>query len=251
MAATVGAIVTRIQDWIIDSDIEDVEVWALMDEVIDEVLTTTDPWYCNNYATTARTAANHMNDSDLIPPAYVDGVLAVDANIANGSEVPDNSEYLRALEYPTGLVRPGMVYYGALADEVQLQWIGLEEMNYRYPFTVDDSGGEPAYWTSYNDTLIVGPTPSLACTLAVFGVYRPVAISANGDSNVFSTYDDRLLRYGVMNKLILYNYEEDGGRGPNIERTYNRLVRQLRSASKHRDKMAHRVTSRRAGTRRT
>jgi len=251
MAATVGAIVTRIQDWIIDADISDAEVWALMDEVIDEVLTTTDPWYCNNYGTTARTAANHMNDSDLIPPAYKDGVLAVDADIADGTTVPDNSEYLRALEYPTGLVRPGMVYYGDLADEVQLEWIGFEEMGYRYPFTTDGGGAEPAFWTTYNDTIIVGPTPSLVTALAVFGVYRPAAISANGDSNVFSTYDDRLLRYGVMSKLILYNYEEDGGRGPTIERTYNRLLRQLRSASKHRDKKAHRVTSQRAGTRRT
>ena len=253
MAATAGAIVTRIQDWIIDADIDDDELWALMDEVIDDCLRTSDPWFSFNYAQTARTAVNHMNDSDIIPPAYADGVLAVDADIANGTTVPDNSEYLRAFLFPTGLKKPIKVYFGDLADNVELSYIGWEEFEDKYPHNTDGGSGSDSAtdYSMYNGTLIVGPAPDLTATLSVYGVYKPVAISANGDSNVFISEAADLLRYGVMEKLIVYNYEEDSGRFARISKMYRDAKNGIKSDTSHRSSRAHRVKSRRAGTRRT
>lgn len=252
MADTVGDIVTRIQGWCIDSDLADAELWALMDEVIDDVMRTKNPWFCFNYAQTARTAANHMNDNDYIPPAYEGGVLAVDADIVSGVTVPDNSEYLRALSPPTGLKKPIKVYYGSLADNVELQYIGYEEFDDRYPHNTDGGGvNAPAHWTYFGGAILVGPAPPLAATLSIYGVYRPLAITANADVNPFVEEAADLLRYGVMEKLILYNFEEDSGRLNTISAFLKRANNGLISEGKHRTSRAHRAKSRRAGTRRT
>ena len=252
MADTVGDIVTRIQGWCIDSDLEDAELWSLMDEVIDDVMRKSDPWFSFNYAQTARTAANHMNDNDYIPPAYEDGVLAVDADIVSGATVPDNSEYLRALSPPTGLRKPIKVYYGDLADNVELEYVGYEEFEDRYPHNTEGGGvNAPAHWSNYGGAILVGPAPPLATTLSIFGTYRPTRISANADVNPFVEECADLLRYGAMEKLILYNFEEDSGRLNTISRFYRRARTGLVSEGKYRTHRAHRAKSRRAGTRRT
>jgi hypothetical protein len=252
MADNVGAIVTRIQEWCIDSDLADAELWALMDEVIDDAMRLGNPWFCFNYAQTARTAVNHMNDSDYIPPAYEGGVLAVDADIASGTTVPDNSEYLNAFEPPIGLRKPIHVYYGTLSDNVELKYIGWEEFQERYPHNTDGGGvNDAAHWTGYGGALLVGPTPPLVATLSIYGVYRPLAISANADVNPFVEEAADLLRYGVMEKLIVYNFEEDSGRMNAIGRMLKRARNGLISEGAHRTSRAHRAKSRRAGTRRT
>jgi hypothetical protein len=251
MAANAGVIVSDVQDWVIDSDIADSLLWGLMDEVIDEIMGNHDPWFCFNYAQTARTAANHMNDSDIIPPAYEDGVLAVDADIVSGATVPDNSEYLNALLYPSGLKKPIKVYYGAPTDDVELDYIGWEEFEFRYPHNTDGGGNTPAYYTLYNDAILVAPTPSLTCTLSIYGVYRPTAITANADSSEWITNAANVLKYGVMAKLILYNYEEDSGRFNLVHRMYRSAKNALYSNSKHRTHRIRRAKSRRAGTWRT
>ena len=252
MAATAGSIVSRIQDWIIDADIGDSELWSLMDEVIDDCLRTSNPWFSFNYAQTARTAANHMNDSDLIPPAYEDGVLAVDSDIVDGTTVPDNSEYLRAFLFPSGLKKPIKVYFGDLSDNVELAYIGWEEFEDKYPHNTSGGDVDTAVdYTLYNGTILIGPAPALTAKLSIYGVYKPTEISANGDSNVFISNAADLLRYGVMEKLIVYNYEEDSGRFQNIHRMYKRAIDGIKSDTSHRTSRVHRVTSRRAGTRRT
>jgi len=252
MAATAGAIVTRLQDWIIDADIADAELWALMDEVIDDIMGVSDPWFCFNYAQTTRSAANHMNDSDIIPPAYESGVLAVDADIASGATIPDNSEYLQALLFPTGMTKAIKVYFGDLADDVELGYVGWEEFNDRYPYNTDGGDSSSAsHYSIFNGTLLVGPAPPLAATLSIYGVYRPTEISANGDSSEWITNASNLLRYGVMRKLILYNYEEDSGRFGLVNKMYRDAKNAITSEGKHRTGRAHRVKSRRAGTRRT
>lgn len=253
MAANAGAIVTRIQNWVIDSDLTDAELWALMDEVIDDILEKSNPWFCYNFGQSARTAANHMNDSDLIPPAYEDEVLAVDANIVSGATVPDNSDYLNALLFPTGLIRPIKVYYGPSWDNVELDYIGWEEFMYVYPPHNSGPSGtsDPVNWTDYNGTILIAPTPPLTTTISVYGIYRPAEISASGDSNVFTSYAANLLRYGVMRKLIIYNFEEDGGRFPLIDKKYRDAKNGLITRTKYQAGRAHRARSRRAGTRRT
>lgn len=251
MAASAGVIVSDIQDWIIDADIADSLLWGLMDEVIDDIMGNSDPWFCFNYAQVARTAANHMNDSDLIPPAYEDGVLAVDADIVSGTTVPDNSEYLNAILFPTGLKKPIKVYYGAPTDDVELEYIGWEEFERLYPHNTDGGGNTPSHYTIYNGTILVAPTPSLAVTLSVYGVYRPTEISASGDSNVWITYYGRLLKYGTMRKLILYNYEEDSGRFNMVDRMYRDAKRALYSETRHRTHRVKRAKSQRYGTWRT
>jgi hypothetical protein len=251
MAANAGVIVSDIQDWVIDTDIADSLLWGLMDEVIDNIMDNHDPWFCFNYAQVARTAANHMNDSDIIPPAYEAGVLAVDANIVSGATVPDNSEYLNALLYPTGLSKPIKVYYGPPTDDVELDYIGWEEFEYRYPHHADGGGNTPSNYTLYNGTILVAPTPSLAVTLSIYGVYRPTEISANADTSEWITNAGQLLKYGVMRKLILYNYEEDSGRFQMVNRMYRQARLALYSASKHRTHRVRRAKSRRAGTWRT
>lgn len=252
MAATAGVIVSDVQDWSIDSDLADSLIWGLMDEVIDDIMGRSDPWFCFNFGSTTRSAANHMNDSDLIPPAYADGVLAVDGDIVSGATVPDNSDYLNALLIPTGLKKPIKVYYGDTWNQNELKFIGWEEFNERYP--PNNSGGgvnSATHYTMYNGTILVGPTPPLAVTLNIYGVYRPTQITANGDSSAWITNADSLLKYGVMRKLILYNYEEDSNRFAMIDNMYRNAKHALYSDTRHRSHRAHRVTSRRAGTRRT
>jgi len=252
MADTAGDIVTRIQNWVIDADIADEELWSLMDEVIDDAMRPGNPWFCFNYAQTARTKANHMNDSNIIPPAYEDGVLSVDADIESGATVPDNSEYLRALLFPAGLKKPIKVYYGSLADDVELDYVGWEEFEDRYPHNTDGGAvNVPANYTIYNKTILVGPAPPLAATLSIYGVYRPTKITSNADINVFVTEAEDLLRYGVMGKLIVYNYEEDSGRFGNISRMYRSAKNGIISEGKHMASRAHRARSQRAGTTRT
>jgi hypothetical protein len=255
MAANAGVIVSDIQDWVIDTDIADTLLWGLMDEVIDDIMGVHDPWFCFNQNSVSRTAANHMNDSDLVPPAYEDGVLAVDADIVSGATVPDNSEYLECILFPDGLRKPIDVYSGAqpsLSDNIQLGYIGYEEFRTTYPFNTDGGGSSDAkHYTLYNGTFLVGPNPSLAASLTVYGVYRPSAITANADSNTWITYAASLLKYGVMKKLILYNYEEDGGRYPAISREFRNARNALYSHGKNRSNRVHRPKSRRAGTWRT
>ena len=252
MADEAGDIVTRIQDWVIDSDIADSELWALMDEVIDDIMGEFDPWFCFNYGQSVRTKVNHMNDSDLIPPAYEDGVLAVDADIVSGATVPDNSEYLRAILFPSGLKKPIKVYYGSLSNDVELYYVGWEEFGDRYPHNNDGgSGNDPSIYTLYNETILVAPTPPLTTTLSVYGVYRPTEISANADTNIFITNAASLLRYGAMEKLILYNYEEDSGRFARVSSMRKRAKNGIRSSGRRRTTRSHRVSTRRAGTTRT
>lgn len=256
MAANAGVIVSDIQEWIIDSDIEDSLIWGLMDEVIGDILESdTDPWFSFNTNSVSRTAANHMNDSDLVPPAYENGVLAVDADIVSGATVPDNSEYLECILFPDGLKKPIDVYSGAqatLSDNYQLKYIGYEEFRYLYPFNTDGGGVDvPIHYTMYNDTFLLGPAPTLTASVSVYGVYAPSAITANADSNVFITNASSLLKYGVMRKLIAYNYEEDSGRFANLNRMYREAKNRISSHSRHRSVRSHRPKSRRAGTWRT
>jgi len=253
MAASAGVIVSEVQDWIIDADIADSLVWGLMDEVIDDIIQSHDPWFSFNSAATSKTTANHMNDSDLIPPAYKNGVLAVDADIVSGTTVPDNSEYLEAILFPTGLKKPIAVFYGyPPSDDNELKFIGWDEFRFRYPHNTDGGGAtSPSNYTVYNGTILVGATPPLAFSLSVYGVYRPTEISANGDSNEWITNAARLIKYGVMRKLVLYNYEEDSGRFNMINRMYREAKNALYSDTRHRTVRAHRPKSRRAGTWRT
>ena len=253
MAANAGIIVDDIQDWVIDTDISDAFIWGLMDEVIADIMAKFDPWFSFNSVAIARTATVHMNDSDLIPPAYKGGVLAVDADIANGTTVPDNSEYLQAILFPTGLEKPLKVYYGyPPSDDTELSYVGWEEFMDRNPHNTDGGDADaPSHYTLYNGTILVGPTPPLVASLTVYGVYKPAAISANADSNEWTTNVASLLKYGVMRKLILYNYEEDSGRYSLIDRTYKEAKNGLSSTTRHRTTRAHKAKSRRAGTRRT
>lgn len=252
MAANVGEIVSDIQDWAIDTDLSDELLWSLMDEVIEDQLRNYDPWFCFNYGSVAKTAINHMNDSDLIPPAYADGVLAVDADIASGTTVPDNSEYLQAILVPDGLMKPVKVFYGSPSDNVELDAIDYEEFMSRYPHNVNGGGTEGAsHYAMYNDTFLVGPTPPLAFTLSIYGVYSPSGFSANSDSNVFTTKAEALLRWGAMRKLILYNFEEDSGRFNLIDRMYRNTKNAIKMHGRNRTRRARRPRSQRAGTRRT
>lgn len=252
MAATASVILADIQDWSIDSDLSSTLVYDLVDEVIDEVMSRHDPWFCFNYGQSARTAVNHMNDSDMIPPAYEDGTLAVDANIASGATVPDNSEYLRAILFPTGLTKPIDVYYGDMSDDVKLEYIGYEEFNSRYTPNTDGGGADtPSHYTLFNGTFLVGPTPPLVATLSVYGVYRPARITSGSDSNAWITNAAPLIKYGVMRKLILYNFEEDSNRLVVVDKMYRDLKNALYSHGANRNRRVHRVKSRRAGTWRT
>jgi len=250
MADSAGDIVTRVKKWAID-EVDDEEVWSLMDEVIDDVMSAQDPWFCFNYGQVARTASNNFNDNGEIPPAKQDGSLVTTANIASGSAVPNNIEYLRAIPFPTGLEKPITVYYGDLEDGIELDYISWEEMNSRYPFSASSSGDQGKYWSTFGKTFLVGPAPPLAVTLSVYGVYRPTAITANADTNVFIVNADNLLRYGVMDKLIMYNWEEDAGRWGGIQANYRKQFNQLKMKSKYITHRAKRVKARRAGTWRT
>lgn len=252
MAATASVILEDIQDWAIDSDLSSTLIYGLIDEVIDDVMSRHDPWFCFNYGQSARTAANHMNDSDLIPPAYEDGTLAVDGNIVSGATVPDNSEYLRAILFPTGLTKPVDVYYGSLSDNVKLAYIGYEEFNERYPPDTAGGGvGTAAHYTLFNGTFLIGPTPPLVTTLSVYGVYRPTRISAGTESNEWITNEAGLIKYGVMRKLILYNFEEDSNRLMVVDKMYRDAKNALYSRGASMNRRVHRVKSRRAGTWRT
>ena len=251
MASNAGAVVTLIKSWSTNPGLDDEAVWGLMDEVIDDVMSSFDPWFSFNYAQVARTATNHFNDSGIIPPAYAGGVLAVDADIESGATVPDNSEYLRAFVFPTGLEKPIKVYYGSLTNNVELDYVGWEEFEDRYPNTTSSSGTDPKVWTIYNGAILVGPHPGLTATLSIYGTYRPAAITSNADTNAFIREAAPILRYGVMRKLIIYDYEEDSGRFPAIERQYMDLCSKLKLKGKYRTHRVKRVTSRRFGTWRT
>lgn len=254
MAQDVQAVEDRIRAWstsLNSAALPSEEVWAMMDDVIDDVMDEFDPWHAFNFGIRERNENDHNNDSQYIPPARVDGILVTDEDIADGTVVPNNQEYLRAVLLPDNLLRPVDVYVGELQDNNRISWIGYDEFMRQYPFgSPTQTTPNPSHYTIYGKTFLLGPTPQFDIKVQVFGVYRPQRIASGGDTNAFVEESDRLLLFGVLNKLVEYNFEEDT-RGGLFEREFEKAKRKLLSRTRLSNIRAHRIKSRRAGTRYT
>jgi hypothetical protein len=251
--ADVSDLEDRIRTWSTNTSVIALDseyIWELIDEVIDDIYETFDPWMGFKYGTVARSATSHFLDDELTPPAYDGGVLCTDTSVEAGTEVPDNSLYLEYFPFPTGLRKPLQVFYGTLEDDNELLYQGYEEFRLKYKFQDGLAGGLPVDYTIFGEAFLVGQTPPFATTLHVFGVYRPDPISSGGDTNLFITKTPELLRWGVLQKLVFYNYE-DPIRAQLFEREYTKMFNKLKTRSKNASRRVHRARSRRYGTTRT
>ena len=250
MAVDVEAVEDRIRAWSTSHNVAALppeEIWAMMDDVIDDVMDEFDPWFSFSFGVSERDHNRHMNDSQFMPPARYNGALVNDEDIVDESVVPNNQEFLRAVVIPAGLLRPVDVYAGELYEGRELTWIGYDEFKQTYGFTNGFTTDWPTHYTIYGGTFLLGPTPPFDIKIQAFGVYRPTRIVSGGDVNPFVTENDRLLLFGVLNKLVLYNFEE-GTRGPVFEREFKKAKDKLLSRTRLSNIRAHRIKSRRAGT---
>jgi len=254
MAENVEALEARIRSWstaLNSAALPPEEIWAMMDDVIDDVMDEFDPWHSFNFGVSERNALSPMNDTGIIPPARYNGVLAQDSDIMAGTIVPNNQEYLRAILIPEGLRRPVDVYLGELSGGVEMSWIGYDEFHQRYPYAQTSQATTtptPVHYTIFNGTFLLGPTPTFDVKVQAYGVYRPSKIVSGGDTNQFIRESDRLVMYGVLNKLVQFNFEEDT-RGGLFNAEFEKAKRKLLSRTRLSNIRAHRVKSRRAGTR--
>jgi hypothetical protein len=249
----------RIREWTTNRStvaLESEYIWDLIDEVIDDLMAEFDPYLSFGFGTVARSSTNHFVDDPRTPTPRVSGSIVTSTQIEAGS-VPDNTEYLEYVRWPTGLRRILNSYYGTLSDNNELKLIGYDEILYRRGeddggFESGVSGATPTHYAEYGEAFILTPTPPFACTITAYGVYRPALISSGGDTNLWITQEPNFLRYGAMRKLLLFNMAEDDPAGVAlIMGEYKTSRDAILNRSKLATYRAKRSKMRKAGTRRT
>lgn len=232
MAKTAGDLESRIRTWLSARNREKLtseEIFELMDEAGDELIEFFDIWFLKRWGSVTRSASNASWSTRSIPtPKNSVGSELTAAQIAGG-EVPVNTDYLRALPYPDGLLRPTAVFYGSVANEVELAYLHEDEFRALYLFS-DASGNTPAAYSLSGDSIILGPTPGFEVTLNVQGYYRADRLENEDDENEFTTHAHRLLVYATQNLLIKLQYEEET-RANLFQAEYNRALRALLAQS--------------------
>ena len=213
MAKTAGVLETRIRNWISARNREKLtpaHIYELMSEAGDELVELFDIWFCKVWGSVSRDSDNAIWDTASVPPPRNSAGAQLSASaIAAGSD-PVNIEYLRALPYLSRLLRPTKVFYGSIADEVELDYLYEEEFYEEYPMSGEVSGeSAPAAYTLTSDSILVGPTPSFDISLNVFGYFSPQELEDDSDENEFTRHGHRLLVYATQNLLIKYQYEEE------------------------------------------
>ena len=249
MADTAGDIRNRIRNWSTKQSgaVPDEEIWSIMNEIMDDVTSKYNPWFCktNGSVTRDSTAANNFLQSEHIPRPRNGGSYMTQPDFTGGTE-PDNVEYLRAMPFPTGLIRPLQVFYGEFEDNVKLKAKQYEPFIKDYPLG-GDGGSDPAYYTTYGETFLLGPTPPFDLTLSVFGTYKPDDITSDADSNVYITHAEELLLFGALDMMVEYGFEEDA-RGGLFNRRYRDALNTISSRSLTTQLQARKAYSRRAGS---
>jgi hypothetical protein len=213
MAKDAGTLETRIRNWLSahnTAKLTQEDIFDYMNEAGDELVELFDIWFCRVWGSITRSSTNAIWDSRSIPaPRATSGAQLSAGQIAAGTS-PVNIEYLRALPYPEGLLRPTKVFWGSISNDVELAYLYEEEFYAEYPMSDESSGGAtPVAYTLTGDSILLGPTPTFAATLNVFGFYKPQELESEDDTNEFTRYGHRLLVYHTQNLLIKYQYEEE------------------------------------------
>jgi hypothetical protein len=255
---TVEDLEDRIREWTTNRSTRTTSseyIWGLIDEVIDEVMAEFDPYFCFTFGTVTRSSSNHFI-GDGAPTPRSSGVVVTDAQVEAGS-VPDNTEYLEYMLFPSGLIRPLDVYYGTLSDNNEIDHIGYDEFLYRREndeggFASGVSGSTPTHYTTFGEAFLLLPTPPFSCTISAYGVYRPDRIEGGGNTNRWITKVPDLLRYGVILKLIMYDMAEEDIPGITmLSGAYKRQLDALKKRSRLTTYRTERSRMRKYGTRRT
>jgi len=69
------------------------------------------------------------------------------------------------------------------------EWDWIERYNFDTSFE-----GDPEYYAYYGRQIRLGPIPNTARTIRISGIWRLTALSADGDSNVWTTEAEELIR---------------------------------------------------------
>jgi len=231
-------------------------IWELIDEVIDDVSDVYDPYYTLGFGTATRSSTEHRINDPRTPTPKVAGVIVNSAQVEAGA-VPDNTEYLQMVLFPSGLRRRLDVYYGGLGDGNKLGEIGYDEFRRRQSedgggFESGVVGGTPTHYAEYGEAFMLHPAPPFALTITSYGTYRAERISSGGDTNLWITEAPNLLRYGVMEKLLDYNFaEDDMAAVASISRKFKSARTSLLRRTRGSSGKSERSKMRKYGTRRT
>jgi len=211
MAKTAGDLENRIREWLSAKNREKLtsdHIYELMTEAGDEVAELFDIWFLKVWTSVSRDEDNAVWETRSVPPPRDElGVQLTATQIAAGS-VPVNNEYLRAVPYPEGLLRPERVYYGPVSNGVILAYLHEEEFLEQYPLS-ESSGGSPAAYSLSGDSMLLGPTPGFEVEINVQGYHKASPLEDDNDENEFTRHGHRLLVYATQNLLIKYQYEEE------------------------------------------
>lgn len=90
-----------------------------------------------------------------------------------------------AVTVPTGLRRETGIWIDVSGNDYALEKVSLEFIEELHAAT--DTTGQPTYYAYLDGTFRLWPTPGQAYTLTVVGVYDESALSADGDTNSFTT----------------------------------------------------------------
>jgi len=211
MGKTAGDLEDRIRNWISSKNREKLtseHIWELMTEAGEELAEIYDLWFLKVWGSTERGASSAVWTTRSIPPPRASSGAQLTAGQILAGSTPVNNEYLRALPYPDGLLRPFAAYYGPISNNIELAFLLEEEFKESYPLGTAATGTPVAYSLS-GDSILLGPAPSLEVEINVQGYYYPQELADDGDENEFTTYAHRLLVYSTQNLLIKYQYEEE------------------------------------------
>lgn len=64
--------------------------------------------------------------------------------------------------------------------------------------------GQPAWWTFYQEHLIVNPEPSSSYSARIAGHVRFVALSADADTNAWTNAAKDLIRYSALKRVLAF-----------------------------------------------
>lgn len=223
------------------------DIFDYMNEAGEELVELFDIWFCKVWGSVVRSASNAIWATRSIPPPKASSGAQLSAGQIAGGSTPVNIDYLRCVPYPSGLLRPTKVFWGAIANEVELAYLYEDEFYAEYPMSGEDStGGTPAAYTLVGDSILLGPTPTFAAELNVLGFYNPQELDDEDDENEYTRYGHRLLVYHVQNLLIKYQYEEEA-RADLFKPEYARALRAALAQGGRQDDLVRRSVLQRKG----
>jgi len=242
-----GDLEYRIRNWLSSYNkqkLDSQDILDLMNEAGETISRLFDIWFLYLWGSRVRDADNAIWDTRaILPPLRVDGAPLTASQIAAGA-LPVNVEYLRAVPYPEGLLRPKRAYFDTITKGSELEF-GLEE-EFENSFDFLTTGAVPTCYALAGDSILLGKCPGFPVKVWVQGYYKPEQLQEEEDENEFTRHGHELLVYSTQNLIIKYNYEEEA-RADLFKPEYGRALRAALAQTGRTNDVARQSVSKRKG----